>query len=140
MSQEQYTRDHAHSWGSVQNLLLHIMNAEWIWLRRWQGESPRTFPPESEFPTVSALRNRWMEIEVEMRDFVAEQTEGSLHQKVAYTTTLGESREQELWQMMAHVPNHGTHHRGELAAMFAALGIQHQEDDWLYYFLERGRQ
>jgi uncharacterized damage-inducible protein DinB len=28
-----------------------------------------------------------------------------------------------LWQMLMHVPNHETHHRGELAAMFALMDV-----------------
>ncbi|MGH2521990.1 MAG: DinB family protein [Anaerolineales bacterium] len=37
---------------------------------------------------------------------------------------------------MLHVANHGTHHRGELAAMLALLNAPHPEDDLLDYFIE----
>jgi uncharacterized damage-inducible protein DinB len=41
---------------------------------------------------------------------------------------------------MAHLANHGTHHRGELAAMFAMLAAPHPEDDWLIYLLSQSGQ
>ena len=44
------------------------------------------------------------------------------------------------WQMMAHVPNHNTHQRGELAAMFAFLDAPHPEDEAVQYFLDLSGQ
>jgi hypothetical protein len=45
-----------------------------------------------------------------------------------------------LWQMMAHVPNHNTHHRSELAAMFATMDVPHPEDETVQYFLIKSGQ
>jgi uncharacterized damage-inducible protein DinB len=39
-----------------------------------------------------------------------------------------------LWQLLGHVANHGTHHRGELAAMFAMMEAPHPEEDWYFFF------
>jgi uncharacterized damage-inducible protein DinB len=36
---------------------------------------------------------------------------------------------------MAHLSNHGTYHRGELAAMFAMMNAPHPEEDWYLYYL-----
>jgi len=135
LSKEQLFHDHGNSWGSIFGVLFHILNAEWIWLRRWQGESPTSFSGVEQFPTFDLLKARWTEIETEMRAFVGVQTTESLQEEIEYTTTKGEVFRLRLWQMMAHVVNHGAHHRGELAAMFATLGVPHPEDDWLHYFL-----
>ena len=140
LDEEQLHRQQGHSWGSVHGVLLHMMNAEWIWLRRWQGESPMAFPDVGDFPTLAALRERWAELEAEMRTFVAEQTAESLQREVSYTSTLGENYSLILWQMMAVVPNHATHHRGELAAMFAGMNVPHLEAEWAHYFLEMSGQ
>ena len=136
----QLFHDYAQSWGSVYKVLAHVLNSEWIWLQRWQGVSPKAFPAEADSPTVDALRLRWSNHEGEMRRFIATQTPSSLMRDVPYTTTKGVSYTLKLWQMMVHVCNHGTHHRGELAAMFAMQGIPHPEEDWLLYFLERSGQ
>jgi uncharacterized damage-inducible protein DinB len=140
LTDEQLNRQHGHSWGSVFDTLLHIMNAEWIWLKRWKEISPSIFPTRDDYPTLSAMEKRWAELEAEMRTFVSLQTEESLLRQLEYTNTRGKVFRLPLWQMMAHVPNHGTHHRGELAAMLALMDVPHDEDDWLHYFLERSGQ
>ena len=138
ISQEQLVSDHGHSWGSLRGVLLHMQNAEWIWLQRWQGVSPTGFPSEEEYPTLADLRERWRGLEGEVRAFVAAQTPESILRDVSYANTRDKSFRLPLWQMMVHVPNHGTHHRGELAAMLAGMGIAHPEEDYLHYFLENG--
>jgi len=140
LTAEQLHYQQGHSWGSVYGILLHMLNAEWIWLRRWHGESPTAFPGPADFPTLAVIRERWADVESEMRTFVAAQTPQSLQAEVSYTTTIGATYRLRLWQMMAHVPNHGTHHRGELAAMFTAMHTPHPEEDWVHYFLEQSGQ
>lgn len=137
---EQLLHEHGHSWGSVHGLLVHMMSAEWIWLRRWQGESPKAVLNPSDFPTIEILRAYWDGLEAQLHDFVAAQTGESLESIVTYTNTKGRTFSLPLWQLMGHLANHGTHHRGELAAMFALLEAAHPEEDWYLYFLSKSGQ
>jgi uncharacterized damage-inducible protein DinB len=75
-----------------------------------------------------------------MRNFVRVQTPDKLQAEIAYTNTKSETFHLPLWQIMIHVPNHNTHHRGELAAMFALMNGQHPEEEVVQYFLERSSQ
>src|SRR2546421_3487649 len=68
---EQWTRDLKNSFPSVRNTLVHILWAEWIWLRRWKGASPKSVFDPTEFATVDLLRTRWLEVEHEQAEFVA---------------------------------------------------------------------
>ena len=102
LNHEQLFRQQGHSWGCVQGVLAHIRNAEWIWLRRWHGESPKALPGVEQFPDVAALRQDWAVLERQMRDFVAAQTRQSLQQKITYTNTSGQVYTLELWKMMVH--------------------------------------
>jgi len=140
LSQEQLFRQQEHSWGSVYGVLLHMMNAEWIWLQRWQGESPTAFFSSDDFPTLASVKKYWTALEAEMRTFIANQTPQTLEAEITYTTTLGQMYHLSLWLMMAHVANHGTHHRGELAAMFASMDTPHPEDELIHYALKMGGQ
>jgi uncharacterized damage-inducible protein DinB len=117
-----------------------MLNAEWIWLQRWMGSSPSAFLPQKDYTTLAALTGSWIGLEEEMRLFVASQTDESLGHIIEYTNTRGESYRLPLWQMMAHVSNHACHHRGELGVMLAQMGVPHQEEDLLYYFLETSGQ
>ncbi len=140
LTSEQLFYEHGHSWGSVHGVLVHMMGAEWLWLHRWQGESPKTMLRSEDFPTLDVIRSHWGELEGDLRDFVDGQTEESLARLVTYTNTKGNVFTLLLWQLMAHLANHGTHHRGELAAMFALLGVSHPEDELYRYYLSMSGQ
>lgn len=49
---EQFTHDLGSSFRSVRDTLLHIMLVEWLWLERWHGRSPNTYPPILNSPTL----------------------------------------------------------------------------------------
>ena len=81
-----------------------------------------------------------MQVEREMRAFVDRQTEESLLKEIHYTNFAGLALHVPLWQMLMHVPNHETHHRGELAGMFALMEVPHPEDEVIQYFLDLSGQ
>lgn len=124
-------------WGSVQGILTHTYNAEWIWLRRWQGDSPAAFPEMDAPFQVAELRRRWSIQEGELRAFLGSQTQESLQRQVFYTTTRGQAHHQPLTGLLAHVVNHASEHRAELAAIFTQLGIPHRETEMNQYFIEQ---
>ena len=140
LTPEQLFHEHGHSWGSVHGVLVHMMSAEWIWLSRWQGVSPKSTLNPVDFPDLQALHLRWSKVESELSAFIAIQTEESVQRPIAYSNTRGQSFTLPLWQLMAHLANHGTHHRGELAAMFALLGASHPEDELYRYHLSKSGQ
>lgn len=122
-----------HSWGSVHGLLVHMLAAEEIWLRRWQGESPRSLRRPEEFPLLADVRRAWMDQEQAVRAFLAGLDDARLAADFSYTNTRGQPFTLPLGPVMLHVANHGTHHRGELVAMLAILEVAHPEDDLLRY-------
>lgn len=139
LTEEQLFRKQGHSWNSTQAVLVHMMNSERMWPQRWRGE-PGTFLDFNGFRTVASIREYWVDVEKNMRGFIAEQTEQSLLRDVTYTNPKGETFTLPLWQMVVQPPNHNTHHRGELAAMFALMNIPHPEEEVVQYFLIKSGQ
>ena len=139
LNDEQLLRKQGHSWDSVHAVFVHMMSSEQMWLKRWRGEKGEFLDPK-DFPTVASIREYWVEVETNMRAFLAGQTEESLQRPVTYTNPKGEMFTLPLWQMVVQPPNHNTHHRGELAAMFAHLGIAHPEEEIIQYHLIRSGQ
>jgi len=121
------------SFESVRDTLAHIMAAQWLWLSRWQGVSPRALPQAAEFPDLAALRARWDHVERDTRAFVAGLDEATLGQVIEYTNTAGEPNAYPLWQMMAHQVNHTTQHRSEVAVMLTQFGHSPGWLDLLYF-------
>ena len=140
LTDEQLHRRQGHSWGDVHATLAHMMSSEWTWLQRAKGSSPRQALDVAEYPTLPALKQRWAELQAEMRAFIAAQTDESFQAPIAYTNTRGETFHVPLWQMLAQVVNHQTHHRGELAAMYALMNVPHPEEEMIQYFLSTSGQ
>lgn len=134
LSSEQFTKDLRNSFPSIRDTLVHIMGAEWIWLERWKGNSPKALLAALEFPTVLFIRNRWPEIEQEQRKFIAGATEESLKKVIAYTNLKGVPYQYPLWQMLQHLVNHSTYHRGQITTMLRQLGAEPVATDFLVYY------
>jgi uncharacterized damage-inducible protein DinB len=108
--------------GGLHGTLTHTLMAEWIWRKRWQGESPTTIIKPEDIPTFEELQGRWLKEETALNAFIDSLTDEKLNATFRYKTTDGTEREGILWQTMAHVVNHGTQHRSEAAAMLTELG------------------
>jgi uncharacterized damage-inducible protein DinB len=139
LNEEQLFRKQGHSWESVHAVMVHMMSSERMWPQRWR-EGKGEFLDAKDFPTVASIREYWVDVEKNMRGFIAGQTEESLMRDVTYTNPKGEKFTLPLWQMIVQPPNHNTHHRGELAAMFALMDVPHPEEEIVQYFLFKGGQ
>lgn len=134
LTPEQFTKDLRSSHRSVRDTLTHVMSAEWIYLKRWQGTSPKAMLVPSDFPTISLLRARWAAVEREQADFVSNVTEESLKTIIAYVNTKGEAWSYPLWQIIVHVVNHSTYHRGQVMTMLRQLGAEPVATDFLVFY------
>jgi len=139
LSNEQLFRKQGHSWDSVHAVFVHMMSSERMWQQRWHGEKGEFLDPK-DFASVASIRGFWVDVENSMRGFLADQTEESVQHAVTYTNPKGEMFTLPLWQMIVQPPNHNTHHRGELAAMFALMNIPHPEEEVVQYYLIQSGQ
>ncbi len=71
-----------------------------------------------------------------MRGFLARLKDEDLLRVVSYKNTKGRPLAYPLWQLMAHVVNHGTQHRAEAAAMLTELGHSPGDVDLVYFLPE----
>jgi uncharacterized damage-inducible protein DinB len=109
---EEYTKERGFSFGSLHKLLLHAMGAEWVWLNRFRGTA-LSLPTEETIPTREVLATRWPEVHAEFRKFVAEQTQESMQKVISFRTFAGEAKSGRLGDLMMHVTDHATYHRGQ---------------------------
>jgi uncharacterized damage-inducible protein DinB len=49
----------------------------------------------------------------------------------------GQPFAQPLWQMLQHVANHSTYHRGQIATMLRQLGTKATSTDLIAFYRER---
>jgi uncharacterized damage-inducible protein DinB len=131
---DQFIQDFKSSYGSIRNTLTHIVWAEWIWLKRWKGMSPKILWEFSEFPDVPALKAKWLEVEKEQAEFVRALSDQDLQRIVAYQNLQDQFWEEPLWQPMAHLVNHSTYHRGQVTTLIRnTTGTSPVPTDFLLY-------
>jgi uncharacterized damage-inducible protein DinB len=129
----QLTEGAGASYGSVRDTLVHTMSAQWIWLQRWKGVSPRAMLRAGDFPDLGAIRTHWVALERETRDFVEGLDEAQLARVLSYTNTRGQEWAYPLWQMLIHQVNHATQHRSEAALLLTQMGHSPGDLDLLVY-------
>ena len=135
---EQFAKDLGSSHGGIQGTLVHTMGAEEIWLKRWKGESPGSFYSAQDFPTFDGLSNNWEMVEMEVMGFCHTlKTDDDIKKTISYKNLKGESFSQPLWQLMQHLVNHSTYHRGQIVTMLRQLGIKPIGTDLVMYFREQ---
>ena len=137
LSPEQFTRELGSSYSSVRDTLAHIMGVEWVWLERLQGSSPEAIPAAKDFADSNALRSRWRQIETNFQEYMGGLTKAELDEEVAYQTFRFGPGKNPRWQMIQHLVNHGTYHRGQVVAMLRQLGARGVGTDLITYYREK---
>ena len=103
--------------GSLHGTLNHLLLTDRIWLKRLTGEGEHPHRLDAIlFDDRNALARARMAEDARLIDVVGRYTEDDLRGLVAYQTMSGVPYRQELGQILLHLFNHQTHHRGHAHA------------------------
>jgi uncharacterized damage-inducible protein DinB len=137
LSPEELSRAVGGSFSTVLGTLTHLVGAEWLWLERWRGASPRALP--GGFTGLEDLRGRLAEVEAGQKELLGGLTSDGLKTKITYVNFAGETRTYALGDLLVHVVNHGTYHRGQVATLLRQLGKKPLSTDYLLYLDGKGK-
>ena len=138
LSHEQFTKDFGSSHGGIHGTLFHAMGAEEIWLRRWKGNSPASFGKAEDYPTFDILTQHWDMVEHEMMGFCHMlKTDDDIKKIIVYKDLKGNEYSQVLYQLMQHLVNHSTYHRGQIVTMLRQLGVKPVSTDLVAFLREK---
>jgi uncharacterized damage-inducible protein DinB len=138
---EQFIRPMGNSFKSVRDTVAHICAAERIWITRLKGENPQGFQEPDRLRDVDAARKEWAELESEMRDQFARLGPEAAELRIEYKDLRGNDQSDVLWQMLQHVVNHGTYHRGQITTMLRQLDAAPPKSmDLIAFYRERNRK
>jgi uncharacterized damage-inducible protein DinB len=122
ISSDDFLADRSNSFPSIRDTLAHTYFAEWAWYSRWQGNSPTALPGADQFQDVEGIRRAWNELQGQVRAFVDPLTDTELEREIEYRLLSGVEAVTPLWQMVQHVVNHGSYHRGQVTTMLRQAG------------------
>ena len=131
LTAEEFTRDLNASFGSVRGTLIHIMWGEKRWLQRWLDGSRIPDPLADQFPDLASVRNSWSQLEAERQRFAGELTDDRLASRMTI-------REQDfsLVELIQHLLNHSTYHRGQVVLLLRQLGQTPPATDYGLFLTE----
>jgi uncharacterized damage-inducible protein DinB len=99
---------------SVLGTLNHLLVTDRLWLGRLEGESARDVRLDAILhEDLAALRTARAAEDQRLIGYVFGLAEEDLAGPLSYATTSGAVQTQPLWQVLAHLFNHQTHHRGQ---------------------------
>lgn len=131
LTPEEYARPIGGSFGSVQGTLAHLYGADWVWLERFLGRSPRAMPEGEDLTSLEALARKWREVEAGQDEFIATLTQERLAEPLSYVSFAGDAFTRRLGDALLHLANHGTYHRGQVATLLRQLGKKAASTDFL---------
>lgn len=122
LTEEEFLLEMKSSFKNIRETLLHIWDAQDIWLERFDGTSPSKWPSASFNGSKIELIDGLMASSEALEARAYEYDKQQLKKKVNYTTMKGNNGTSPLYQMLLHVVNHGTYHRGQLVTMLREVG------------------
>lgn len=124
VSDEQYRRDLGLYFKSLHGTLNHLLTADRIWMRRLTGTGDH---PSSLNAIVCedlrSLSSARLAEDARILAFVEALAEEDLERVLEYRTMAGTVIRQKWREVLAHVFNHQTHHRGQAHAALTILGV-----------------
>jgi uncharacterized damage-inducible protein DinB len=131
--QDVFASDKQASHGSIRGVITHIGAAEWIWLQRWKGSSPSSLLCEAEFETVGIASQRLRKIDRELIEFTSQLTQTEVDASREYRSTEGKQYSNVLSDMLLHVVNHSSYHRGQIATLLRQAGAVPKSTDLILF-------
>ncbi|MBZ0089560.1 MAG: DinB family protein [Thermoanaerobaculia bacterium] len=121
------------SFGSVLGTMAHILGAEQLWLSRLLGVPLRQLPSLADFPSLDLLAASFEDFWPQLEFYLASLTDEQLEGDFAWTNSRNETHRAPLRQVLLHVVNHSTYHRGQVASQLRQLGHQAPSTDLAYW-------
>jgi len=134
LTEEELSRDLKVSHQSVIGTLAHVFGADRIWFDRIHGRVRQGLFDPGEDLSLRALGELWPAVSRNWNEWAAALDDSSVQSTASYRTLDGTPYESPLWQIVLHVVNHASYHRGQVSAMLRQLGRVPPATDLIAYY------
>lgn len=124
MPEEKQMAELPSSFTSLFKTVLHMLDAESIWWQRMKMNERINIPSENFDGTMKEVADSLMQQSKLWEEWVSNASDLSLDHVFQYYNNKKEHFKMPVYQMLQHVFNHGTYHRGQLINMLRQLGVE----------------
>jgi hypothetical protein len=126
------------SFATIKLTMLHIWDAEYIWLQRLKGNSLDHWPSESFRGTNQELTTGMLSNSQDFFQYLDAQLPAYATMIVSYNNMKGEAFSNTSEEIVTHCMNHSTFHRGQVITMLRHMGVKElHSTDFISYLRER---
>lgn len=111
------------SFNTIHNTLIHMWDAESIWWQRMKLQEVIVVPGSSFGGTTTDVFASILHQNKLWEAWIKNASVAALDHVFMYQNSMREQFKQPIYQMLLHVFNHGTYHRGQLVNMLRQAGI-----------------
>jgi uncharacterized damage-inducible protein DinB len=112
------------SFPTIHKTLLPVWDAESVWWQRLKLVEHTVWPGTvSEYSIEEVINNLQQQNKLWI-EWINEASDAALTHVFAYQNSKKEQFKQPVFEMLLHVFNHGTYHRGQIVTMLRELGIE----------------
>jgi uncharacterized damage-inducible protein DinB len=130
---EDLTRDLGGSFKTITDVESHVISTEWAWLERWTGVNPTQAPAWVDSGDMSQIVAGLREVEAKRSRFFDGLSDGDLNKTIQYRFMSGNPGAHTLQDLLVHLVNHSTYHRGQIASMLRQLGTAPPSTDFVVF-------
>ena len=124
LPEEKQVAEVTSSFNSLYKTVLHMWDAESAWWQRMKMHERLIIPSENFNGKMTDVSNGLLQQSKQWEEWVNNASELSIDHVFQYYNSKKEHFKQPVWQMLLHVFNHGTYHRGQLVTMLRQLGVE----------------
>ncbi len=131
---ELYSRDLKNSYGGIEGTLAHIYQADQIWFARLLGRPTGSLAEFQPPAKREAFEQEWLALLDRFVGWAEGLSEADWSRVVSYRDTKGVTYETPLWQIILHLTNHNSYHRGQITTLLRQLGATPAGTDLILYY------
>jgi uncharacterized damage-inducible protein DinB len=133
---EDRTKPMSVSHESIANTLAHIYFGDAIWFSRI-ADPAYPVPPHDALPSLDFVIEEWPRLQTKWEAWANAVTDSDLARQVSFKSRFIGAAGLPAWQIVMHVVNHATLHRGQIVGMLRQLGTRPPATDILFYYYEQ---
>ena len=123
------------SFPSIRLTILHLLQADYRWLHRLKGFPIVDVPTSWQTEPTETLITTWLGVQDQL---VTEVKNLPADKRIKFTTAKGDHYELPLTDVITHVVNHATYHRGQLVNFLRMAGEKPSGTDYFLFVTSQG--
>ena len=128
------------SFPGIAKTILHLWDSNIIWNKRLEGLSIENRPTSSFSGNREELLTHWISSSEDTIRLIGSKGDNFLNEKISYRTLKGVPYTTVVEDILFHIVNHATYHRGQIVTMLHEVGVSKIENTDLVNFLRtKGR-